>query len=281
VTAVHPPVPTPATGATALLDLRAATDADEPFLRAVYAQARAEEVAAFGWPPAEVHAFLTIQFDAQRRHLRAAYPASVDAIVVVDGVPAGRLWVDRGADAVTVIDLALLTAHRGAGTGGRLLRDLQADAAARGVPVRLRVLRTSRARHLYERLGFRPVPAADAHDDQQRLALRWMPPGPAEWTAAAGTPGRLAGLPALVVDCSVPLVQGPYERYGVHFRVPADAALGQGTYRVEHPAVGAVDVFVVPTAHTGDGLVLTATFVREAGTIVGEPATLAREAGSP
>ncbi|GAA0933613.1 hypothetical protein GCM10009557_95080 [Virgisporangium ochraceum] len=79
----------------------------------------------------------------------------------------------------------------------------------------------------------------------------------------------------------VPLVQGPYERYGVHFLVPADAALGQGTYRVEHPAVGAVDVFVVPTAHTGDGLVLTATFVRGAGTIVGEPATLAPEAGSP
>ena len=259
MTAVH------LAGAAALLDLRAATDADEAFLRTVYADARAEEVAGFGWPPAEAHAFLTIQFDAQRRHLRAVYPRSVDAIVVVDGVPAGRLWTDRGADAVTVIDLALLARHRGAGTGERLLRDLQADAAAQGVPVRLQVLRTCRARHLYERLGFRPVPTTGEYEDDQRLALRWIPPGPAEWTAAAGTPGRLAGVPALVVDCSVPLVQGPYERYGVQFRVPADAALGQGTYRVEHPAVGAVDVFVVPTAHTAEGLVLTATFVRDSG----------------
>jgi ribosomal protein S18 acetylase RimI-like enzyme len=265
VTAVHPPVPTPATGAAALLDLRVATDDDEAFLRAVYAEARAEEVAAFAWPPAEVRAFLTIQFDAQRRHLRAVYPGSVDAIVVVDGVPAGRLWTDRGTDAVTVIDLALLAGHRGAGVGGRLLRDLQADAAARGVPVRLQVLRTSRARHLYERLGFRPVPPPGEHEDHQRLALRWTPPGPAEWTAAAGTPGTLAGVPALVLDCSVPLVQGPYERYAVRFRVPAGAGLGQGTYRVEHPAVGAVDVFVVPTAPSPDGLVLTATFVRGAG----------------
>jgi ribosomal protein S18 acetylase RimI-like enzyme len=162
------------------LELRAATDADEAFLRGVYAAARAEEVATFGWQPAAVHAFLTIQFDAQRRHLRAVHPDSVDAIVVVDGEPAGRLWTDHGPDAVTVIDLALLAHHRGAGTGGRLLRDVQADAAARGVPVHLSVLRTNRARHLYERLGFRPRVPGDGCDDSQRLALTWTPPGPAD-----------------------------------------------------------------------------------------------------
>jgi ribosomal protein S18 acetylase RimI-like enzyme len=252
VTTVHA-----ATAAEARLDLRPATDVDDAFLRVVYADARAEEVATFGWPPAEVRAFLTIQFDAQRRHLRATHPGSVDAIVVVDGEPAGRLWTDRGRDASTVIDIALLAHHRGAGVGGRLLRDLQADAAARDVPVTLRVLRTSRARHLYERLGFRPA-RDEAHEGHQRLALTWTPPGPAEWAAAVGVPGLLGGVPALVVDCSVPLVQGPYERYGVRFRVPADRPVQQGTYRFGHPTVGAVDVFVVPT----DGVILTATFVR-------------------
>lgn len=274
MTTVGLPTPSPAgtghlsAGGNARIELRAATDHDEAFLRTVYADARAEEVAAFGWPPAEVRAFLTIQFDAQRRHLRTAYPGSVDAIVVVDGEPAGRLWTDHGPDRLTVIDIALLAGHRGNGVGGRLLRDLQADAAARGVPVALQVLRTNRARHLYERLGFRPVPDGDthgdahgdAHEDHQRLPLTWTPPDAAGWTAAVGAQGLLAGVPALVVDCSVPLVQGPYERYGVQFRVPADAPLGQGLYRFEHPVVGAVDVFVVPTARTPDGLVLTATF---------------------
>ena len=271
MTAVHVPVPMPAppghpaSSATARLELRTATDLDEAFLRSVYADARAEEVAAFGWPAAEVHAFLTIQFDAQRRHLRAVYPGSVDAVVVVEGEPAGRLWTDHGADRVTVIDIALLARHRGAGVGGRLLRGLQADAAARGLPVVLQVLRTNRARHLYERLGFRPVPVNDEPEDHQRLPLAWTPPGPARWAAAVGGAGLLAGVPAVVVDCSVPLAQGPYERYGVQFRVPADAPLGQGTYRFEHPTVGAVDVFVVPTGHTADGLVLTATFVGRRG----------------
>lgn len=242
------------------VDLRPATDADEGFLRAVYADARAEEVAAFGWPPAEAAAFLTIQFDAQRRHLRAVYPGSVDAIVTVDGARAGRLWTDHGADEFTVIDLALLAHHRGAGVGGRLLRNLQAGAAARDLPVCLQVLRTNRARHLYERLGFRPDPSPE---DSHRLALRWTPPGAAEWAAAVGVTGLLGGVPATVVGCAGPAAHGPFEQHTVQFSVAAEVE--QGTYRVEHPVVGSVDVFVVPTERTDDGLTVTATFVRTGG----------------
>jgi ribosomal protein S18 acetylase RimI-like enzyme len=236
-----------APAAPATVTRRAATDADEAFLRVLYADARADEVATFGWPPNEVQAFLTIQFDAQRRHVRSVHPDSVDAVVLVGDVPAGRLWTHRG-DALTVIDIALLEPHRRAGIGGRLLRDVQADAAAHGVPVDVRVLRTNRARHLYERLGFRPVAADGALEDSQRLALRWNPPGPAEWASAVGTSGLLGGLPAVVLGRTAP-------HGSLRFRIPAGGPLPAGTYRFTHPTLGAVDVVV----ERADGPVVTAT----------------------
>ncbi|GAA0745332.1 GNAT family N-acetyltransferase [Dactylosporangium roseum] len=239
--------------------VRPATPADEPFLRTVHAAARAEEAAAFGWSPAQVDAFLTIQFDAQRRHYRTVWPHATDGIVEAGGVPVGRLYVDRGSGAFTVLDIALLPDRRGAGLGGALLRGLQAEAAALDVPVELRVLRTGRALRLYRRLGFR----ADG-GDEHRLALRWDPPGHARWQAAAGTAGTLGGLPALLAACTGVSYAGGYEHFGVTLRVPGDATVEQGTYRFVHPALGALDLFVVPTARTAEGLALTATFTRAA-----------------
>jgi ribosomal protein S18 acetylase RimI-like enzyme len=41
--------------------------------------------------------------------------------------------------------------------GAALMRQVQASAATRGVPVRLNVLKVNPARALYERLGFRVI----------------------------------------------------------------------------------------------------------------------------
>nr|BFE56162.1 GNAT family N-acetyltransferase [Dactylosporangium thailandense] len=149
--------------------VRPATDADAPFLLGVYAASRAEEVAAFGWEPARTAAFLAMQFDAQRRHFRSAWPRAVDGVVEAAGEPVGRLYVDRGPAAFTVLDVALLAGARGTGIGTALLRGLQAEAAALDRPIELRVVPENPARRLYERLGF----CAAAADGGPRLALRW------------------------------------------------------------------------------------------------------------
>ena len=54
------------------------------------------------------------------------------------------------------------------------------------------------------------------------------------------------------------------EAFTVQFRSTAGRALGQGTYRFEHPRIGAVDLFVVPIAEaTGQpGCVATFNLLR-------------------
>lgn len=148
--------------------LRPATPEDEPFLRTVYAAARAGETAGFGWPDHDIAAFLAVQFDAQRRHYTTAWPHAVDRIVEVGGIPAGRIWTDHGTRAVTVLDLALLPPVRGAGIGTALLRDLQTEATALGVPIDLQTPLHSRSLRLYRRLGFQ-----ETGDDGMHHRLRW------------------------------------------------------------------------------------------------------------
>ena len=106
------------------------------------------------WSDAEKAAFLEMQFDAQDRWYRVQYPQATFDVVVVDGEPAGRLYVNRGEAEVRIVDIALLPDHRGRGIGGSLLRTLLAEADAGGKSVTIHVERLNPALRLYESLGF-------------------------------------------------------------------------------------------------------------------------------
>ena len=57
-------------------------------------------------------------------------------------------------DSIILVDIALLAEHRKLGIGARLLRELIEQSESAGIPIRLQVLKTNPAQHLYERLGF-------------------------------------------------------------------------------------------------------------------------------
>jgi ribosomal protein S18 acetylase RimI-like enzyme len=95
-----------------------------------------------------------MQFDAQDRWYRAQYPQATFDVVVVEGEPAGRLYVNRGEGEIRIVDIALLPEHRGGGVGTSLLRDLIAEADAAGKRLTIHVERLNPALRLYERLGF-------------------------------------------------------------------------------------------------------------------------------
>jgi ribosomal protein S18 acetylase RimI-like enzyme len=142
---------------------------DAAFLFSLYASTRAEEMAQWGWSAAQAAAFLQMQFDAQQRAYRSAYPHAARSVILIhDAVPAGALCVNRAADEIRVVDLALLPEHRGAGVGTRVLRELMTEAAAAGLPLRLSVAKTNRAARWYLRLGFTPTEDGDVY-----MALEW------------------------------------------------------------------------------------------------------------
>jgi ribosomal protein S18 acetylase RimI-like enzyme len=140
------------------VELRPVAPADLPFLAGVYASTREEELAAAPWTPEQKQEFLRWQFELQHRFYTERFPSTEFRVVFVDGAPAGRLYVDRRADELRIVDVALLPEYRGRGIGSRLVRDVIARAEAAGLAVRIHVeIHNHRARALYERLGFHAV----------------------------------------------------------------------------------------------------------------------------
>jgi len=146
------------------ITLRPATPADRPFLERVYAESRADELSATGWPDDEKDAFCRSQFAAQDSHYRTYYPDCEYLVVERDGEAVGRLYRELRTDEIRIVDIALLSAARGHGIGGRLMRRILAEAGAADLMVRIHVERTNPARHLYDRLGFRLVEEGDVYD---------------------------------------------------------------------------------------------------------------------
>jgi ribosomal protein S18 acetylase RimI-like enzyme len=148
--------------------LRAATPDDLDFQSRVYASTRQEELAAAGFPEAMRESFLSMQFDAQTTHYAQCYPAAEWSIIEAGGMDAGRLILDRAADHLHIMDIALLPEFRGRGLGTELLRQVLAEAVEKQVPVRLFAFTGERAMGLYRRLGFEAV-----KDDGIHTELVW------------------------------------------------------------------------------------------------------------
>jgi ribosomal protein S18 acetylase RimI-like enzyme len=146
--------------------LRAATPADEPFLRDLLAQVRATEFALL---PATL---LTQQREAQRRSI-AGRPRSREEIATNElGEPLGRLATARDDDGLRIVDVTVDAAHRGAGIGTQLIRIALQRAAEEALPVVLGVAHDNpAARRLYEREGF-----IEVGRDQIDAFLRHDPP---------------------------------------------------------------------------------------------------------
>jgi len=137
--------------------LRSAETSDEPFLFNVYASTRTEELAVVPWSDEQKHAFLEMQFNAQRQSYLEQFPGARYDIILDEGVPAGRLIVDRAEERILLIDIALLAEHRNKGIGSRFIADLKNEASESGKPLWLDVETFNPAIRLYERLGFRKI----------------------------------------------------------------------------------------------------------------------------
>jgi ribosomal protein S18 acetylase RimI-like enzyme len=140
------------------VSLRPQTEEDYAFLCRVYVSVRWGELQAVPWTDEQRVAFLEDQYSKQHSHYTTYYTRSDFLIVEKDGIPIGRLCIDRGHPAdLRVVDIALLPEGRGSGIGGALLEAVLAEARAEGKKASIHVEQENPAKRLYARLGFRDV----------------------------------------------------------------------------------------------------------------------------
>jgi ribosomal protein S18 acetylase RimI-like enzyme len=151
--------------------LRPVGPADLEFLARLYAATRVEELSTTGWPQSEIEAFLRMQWQAQQTDYTRRFPAADHEIVLVDGEPAGRIWVDRGDEEIRLLDLSVMPAHRNRGIGTQLLVSLQNESTrVERVLCHSVVKGNLGALRLYHRLGFTVVGGVDTHH-----FMEWSP----------------------------------------------------------------------------------------------------------
>lgn len=152
------------------VSLRCVEPGDEEFLLRLYAETRADEMAVLPWAPADKDAFVRMQFRAQQTHYETYSPSADFLVIEKDGASIGRLYLQRSADEVRIVDISLLTEFRGSSIGTHLIREVLHDAAGAGKPVRLHVDRFNRALALYSRLGFHRIA-----DEGLYYLMEWTP----------------------------------------------------------------------------------------------------------
>ena len=141
------------------ITLRPENPGDREFLFRVYASTRQAEMALVPWTLEQKEAFIWMQFEAQSREYQQRFKAADFQIVLVNGAAAGRLYLDRRADEIRIVDITLLPEWRGRGIGSHLLGEVLAEGVRRGLPVSIHVEGSNPALTLYERLGFQKVSA--------------------------------------------------------------------------------------------------------------------------
>lgn len=142
--------------------LRRARPDDRAFLLALKAETMKDYVErVWGWDDAEQLAYFDDRFTPERWQIIQAERQDV-----------GVLIVEESDDEVYLAEIEILPAWQGRGIGSAIIRSLMARAAQAGKPLTLRVLHVNtRARDLYERIGFRVFNEIDTH-----AYLRWDAP---------------------------------------------------------------------------------------------------------
>ena len=250
------------------------TEQDEPFLTDLYFEVRKPEFLPLGLPQAGLAQLLEMQCRAQRSGYAQQFPNLESSVVWVGPYRVGRMLVSAGADAIHLVDIALLEAFRGNGIGGRLIESLRRRALEAGLPLRLTVRQENRALRLYTRLGFirrggdglniemewgREAARESAGEDSIEQTGPILPgPNGAYFRSICGTRAFVNKGTAEELVLELASVRAPRpdpdpnvdlgDSFALTFQGGSSAMLAQGIYGVEFQDGNRMDIFLVPIA---------------------------------
>jgi len=134
--------------------LRQATESDSEFAYQVKKRAFKQYIEqTWGWDEAHQRQYHARHFD----------PSEVQ-VITYQGQDAGWLEVRREEEALWIAEIYISPEYQNRGIGSFLIAEALLEARQKGVPAKLGVLKVNtRAKRLYERLGFRVVSETRTH----------------------------------------------------------------------------------------------------------------------
>lgn len=137
----------------------------------LYSAIRAPEFAHTPISADQKEHLMRIQFRGQMSAYSETYPNSCYHIVLLDGKPAGRLWVAKSEREFHLVDIGIDPRLQNKGIGTALVQRLQQEAAAEQLPVSSCVFRFNPGSlRFHDKLGFKIV-----REDPMYFFLQWQP----------------------------------------------------------------------------------------------------------
>ena len=143
---------------------------DQSFLVELYKSSRGDDLRGLGWDQQRISEFLDMQYEAQQTFYDSDYRDAADELILLEDKPIGRLMIESRPHEIRCIDLGLLPEYRERGLGTGVIRKLQETAKRENKPLRLQVIRFSRAVNLFDRLGFVRTSETGTH-----FQMEWTP----------------------------------------------------------------------------------------------------------
>lgn len=153
------------------LAVRPALPQDEIFLYELHVAIRGPLFEMAPLTPVQREHLLRLQFRAQISSYTEQYPNSCYHLVLLDGKPAGRLWVAPGGDSLVLVDIAIHPKLQSKGLGSVLVQRVQQEAQTAKLPLRSMVDRFNPGSlRFHKKLGFGIV-----REDLLQYYMEWRP----------------------------------------------------------------------------------------------------------
>ena len=143
---------------------------DQSFLLELYKSSRGDDLRGLGWDEQRISEFLDMQYEAQQNFYDSDYRDAADELILLEDKPIGRLMIESRPHEIRCVDLGLLPEYRERGLGTEIIQKLQEKARREKKPLRLQVIRFSRAVNLFDRLGFVRTSETGTH-----FQMEWTP----------------------------------------------------------------------------------------------------------